>query len=232
MSTTSIVTTLVVRDLTLSNQLEIVNCICILVATQGDGTPFSPDSFQEEDMVELCIGLGQAHPEVVLWLLNTKMVLMFQSGSKIMAVMCLFTSTIVWHDEHIKLHIHPPTGTQVMEYVAVRVRCPSGIQVQAPGREVVLQSPTSEPALKEGSQPQLYMTMRDHNDTQLREVLEELQLEQQGGRGQHPYLGSPWGRGWVPVGGSNANLDGGEVGLQGGWGPSKPVQQPIGPPQA
>ena len=67
-------------------ELGTANCICNLVATQGDGTPFSPDSFQEEDVVELCVGLGQAHPEGVLWLSDTKMVLMFQSGSEMMAV--------------------------------------------------------------------------------------------------------------------------------------------------
>ena len=72
----STVTTLAVRDLTLGNELEIANCICILAATQGDSTPFHPDSFQEEE-VELCIGLGQAHPECVVWLSDTETVIAF-----------------------------------------------------------------------------------------------------------------------------------------------------------
>ena len=77
MSTASIVTALAVRDLTLDDENDIVNHMCILAATQGKGTLFHSNSFQEEDIVELCIGLGQAHPEDVLQLSDTKMVLAF-----------------------------------------------------------------------------------------------------------------------------------------------------------
>ena len=77
MSTMSTVITLVVRDLTLGNELDIVNHIYILAATQGDGTLLPPNSFQEEDVEELCIGLGQVHPEGVLLLLDTEMILVF-----------------------------------------------------------------------------------------------------------------------------------------------------------
>ena len=70
-------TTLVVHDLTLGNENEIVNPMCILAATQGDGTLLYPDSFQKEDTVELYVGLGQAHLEGVLWLLETELVLVF-----------------------------------------------------------------------------------------------------------------------------------------------------------
>ena len=78
MSTTSIVTALVVQDQTLGGEPKIANCICILVATQGNGTPFPHKSFQEEDLVELCVGFGQAHLEDVLQLSESKAVLAFQ----------------------------------------------------------------------------------------------------------------------------------------------------------
>ena len=68
MSNASMVTTSVELDQTLGDDTEIANWICILVATQGDGTPLCPTSFKEEDVVELCIGLGQEHPEGVLQL--------------------------------------------------------------------------------------------------------------------------------------------------------------------
>ena len=77
MSTTPTVTNLVVCDLTLGNEHETANHICILVATQGNGTPFPHDSFQEEDVVELCMGFGQENLEGVLWLSKTKAVLAF-----------------------------------------------------------------------------------------------------------------------------------------------------------
>ena len=58
MSTTPTVTTSVEMDLTLGDDTEIPNQICILFTTQGDGTLLGPISFGKKDMIELCIGLG------------------------------------------------------------------------------------------------------------------------------------------------------------------------------
>ena len=77
MSTASTVITSVAHDLTLGDEHEIANSTCILVATQNHGTPFPHDSFQEEDLVELHVGLGQEHPEGVLQLSDTKVVIAF-----------------------------------------------------------------------------------------------------------------------------------------------------------
>ena len=110
MSTTSTRTTSAVRDLTLGDELKITNCTCILVATQGNSTLFHPNSFQEEDIVQLCIGLSQVHVEGVLQLSDTKTVLTFQSSSEMLAVMHLFTAAMAWHNEPIKISVHPPTG--------------------------------------------------------------------------------------------------------------------------
>ena len=136
----SAVTASVVRDLTLGDELQIVNHICILAATQGDGTLFHPNSFQEEDLFKLCIGLGQAHPEGVLWLLDTKTVLSFWSGSEMVAMTHLFTAAMAWHDKPINMCVCPPTAAQVREHVALRGRLPSGAQVQISSGEVVHQS--------------------------------------------------------------------------------------------
>ena len=57
MSTASTATASAERDLNLEKELNIVNCIYLLAATQGNGTPLCPTSFQEEDVVELYIGL-------------------------------------------------------------------------------------------------------------------------------------------------------------------------------
>ena len=75
MSMASTATTLTAYDLTLGHEYKVVNCICILVAIQDDGTPFSHDSFQEEDLVELCIGLAQAHLKVYYGSLRPKWLL-------------------------------------------------------------------------------------------------------------------------------------------------------------
>ena len=60
MSMTSTETTSAVCDPSLGDDHDLANYIYILVATQGDGTPFSPDPFKEEDLMELCKGFCQA----------------------------------------------------------------------------------------------------------------------------------------------------------------------------
>ena len=67
MSTTSTATALAACDQTLSDDLDLVNCMCVLTIARGDGTLFDSNSVQEEDVVELCVSGGQAHPKGVLW---------------------------------------------------------------------------------------------------------------------------------------------------------------------
>ena len=126
MSTTSTATTLVPHDQTLGNDLDLVNHMCCLTIAWGDGTPFDADSLQEEDVVELCVSVGQADPKGVLWLLMMKSVVAFQSSKKILAMACLVTMGTVWHDDIIRLCTQPPTAVQIKEYVTVRDRHPSG----------------------------------------------------------------------------------------------------------
>ena len=73
-------------------------------------------------------------------------------------------------------------------------------------------SPVS-PTLK-GTPPQLHLALRDLNDAQLRQVMEDLQQETARKEGAAPPIGSPLGWWWVPVGGVDADLDDGEVTLQ------------------
>ena len=67
MSTTSTVTALVACNHIPGDEVEPLNCMCVLVLTRGNGTPFDVTSIQEEDTIELCIELGQTHPKGVLW---------------------------------------------------------------------------------------------------------------------------------------------------------------------
>ena len=66
MSTTSTVTALVVRDQILNDKVDLLNSMCILVLTRGNGTPFNATSIQEEDIIEICVWLGHEPPKVCL----------------------------------------------------------------------------------------------------------------------------------------------------------------------
>ena len=62
--------------------------MCVLVLTRGDGTPFDATSIQEEDNAELCVEMGQTHPEGVLWFLVTQSVILIHSSDKMLAMVC------------------------------------------------------------------------------------------------------------------------------------------------
>ena len=65
MSTTSTATNSVAHDHTIGDDPDLVNHICILTIARVDGTPFHANPLQEEDIVKLCVGMGQAHPNGV-----------------------------------------------------------------------------------------------------------------------------------------------------------------------
>ena len=62
----------------------------------------------------------------------------------------LVTKAMAWHDEPIKLHMHPPSTTHQRAYVAGRNACPSGTQSLTPEGEWFCQSPLVTPTLIEG----------------------------------------------------------------------------------
>ena len=67
MSTTSTTTASVAHDHTLGDDPDLLNHMCVLAIARGDGTLFDADSLQEEDIVELCVKVGQAHPMKVCY---------------------------------------------------------------------------------------------------------------------------------------------------------------------
>ena len=84
------------------------NQICVLVTTWCNDTSLCPSSDREEDVVELCVGLGQEHPEGVHKLSNTELVLGFKPESVIIAMMHCLNVTIVRWGESVIFHSFPP----------------------------------------------------------------------------------------------------------------------------
>ena len=87
MSNLSILTALAEMDPTLGDNIDIRKQICVLVTTRGDSTLLDHSSFNKQDVVELCVGLDQEHPEGVLQLLDTEAVLAFWHNTNMMAIM-------------------------------------------------------------------------------------------------------------------------------------------------
>ena len=62
LSTMSTLTASVTHDHTPGNKTELLNHMFVLVLVRSDGTLFDATSIQEEDIVELCVEVGQTHP--------------------------------------------------------------------------------------------------------------------------------------------------------------------------
>ena len=75
MSTSSTATASAEIGPTLCNNINIGYQVCVLVATWGNDIALNPSSFQEENVIESCRGLGQEHLEGVVWLPDTEVVL-------------------------------------------------------------------------------------------------------------------------------------------------------------
>ena len=95
MSTTSTTTTSVVHGHTLGDDPDLANHICFLIIARGDGTLFDDNSLQEEDIVELCAGMGQVHSNGVLQLLAMASVIAFFPSEGMLATACLITTATV-----------------------------------------------------------------------------------------------------------------------------------------
>ena len=160
------------------------------------------------------MGLGQAHLDGVLLISKTEALLRFQSTPKMMTMMHLLGVAMAWHDEPIRLHIHPPTNTHLRDYVAVRGRHPSGTQTPTPGREVVSQSPPSNPHPQKRPLPQFCMALRDLGVAQIRQLMEDLQQEAAHRELTASPIDPPLGHWRPPAGGINTNVDNEEVTLQ------------------
>ena len=132
MSTTSTTTASVAHDQTLGDDPNFANHICVLTIARGDGTLFNADSLLEEDIVKLCVGMGQVHPDGIVWLTAMELVIAFHSSEEMLAAVCLITSAIVWHDYPIRVHTRPSTAAQIWDYVAVRDRWPCSASVPIP----------------------------------------------------------------------------------------------------
>ena len=81
--------------------------ICVLAIARGNGTLFDAHSLQEENIVELCVEVGQAHNKGVLWLLVMELVIAFGFSEEMLGTVHLVTKAMIWHDEPIKLHTNP-----------------------------------------------------------------------------------------------------------------------------
>ena len=119
MSTMSTATASVAHDCIPGDEVGLLNQMCVLVLTRCDGTPSDVTSKQEEDIIEICIELGQTHPKGVLQFLVTESVVLFHSMDKMLVMACEITKATALHEEPIRLHTSPTSTAHVRAYITV-----------------------------------------------------------------------------------------------------------------
>ena len=207
MSTASTVTTSAEPDLTLGNDVEIANWICMFVATYADDTPLCPTSFQKEDTVVMCKEMGWEHTKGVLWLMDTETVpVQLQDDAH----------NVVWCSDPIVLCIRSASTKQVRDYIAVRSSHHSGASAQAPDEGMETQPPPSELSRDDGLQMTLAKDIQELDDDQLLEVLEAIQFEMARREGATILHVLALADIWIPMDGGETSMTYGGVGLEGG----------------
>ena len=121
MSTTSTVTTLAACNCIPGDEVELLNHMCVLVLTRGDGTPFDATSIQEEDIIELCVEMEETHPKGVLQFLVTELVI-FCSSNEMLTMAHKVIKGMVLCKEPIKLHTSSPSTAHLRAYIVVNDR--------------------------------------------------------------------------------------------------------------
>ena len=105
MSNTSTATILAAHSHIPGDEVELLNHMCVLVLTRSNGTLFDATSMWEENIIELCIQLGQTHPKGVLQYLAAELVVLFHSADEMLvAVHGVVKATALWK-EPIRLNI-------------------------------------------------------------------------------------------------------------------------------
>ena len=109
--------------------------MCVLVLTRSNVTPFDATSIQEEDIMELCIQLGQTHPKGVLQYLAGESVILFHSMDEMLVTACGVVKAMALHEEPIRLRMSPPSAAHARAYIVVRHGEPSDTKPLTPDRE-------------------------------------------------------------------------------------------------
>ena len=173
MSTTSRASTLVACDSIPGDEVELLNCMCVLVLTWGDGTPFDAASMQE-DIIEICIQLGQTHPEGVLLYSAVEWVILFHSTDEMLVTACGVIKAMALYEEPIRLRMSPPSATHVRAFMAARNGEPLGAQPPTPDMEEDPKPSPSDPHPDGKTPHQLQVNLGDLEDAELQQLMEDL----------------------------------------------------------
>ena len=133
MFTTYTETTSAARDHIPGDKVEILNHMCVLVLTKGNGTLFDATSIQE-GIIDICIQLGQTHSKGMLQYSAGESVILFQSVEEMLVTAHRVIKRRALCEEPIRLRMSPPSATHARAFMAAKDGELSGTQPPTPNR--------------------------------------------------------------------------------------------------
>ena len=209
------------RDHVPSDDPHLKAKMCMFIIMWKDGTPFNVTSVTEEDIVEICVTLGDTHPLGVLWYSATELVALFHMTEEMQRASHGTIKVMELHDEPIAIRTIAPSEPHIRVYLTVGEGDPSKLHSLPSEGEGDPQSPTGNPQPVRGTLHCLQAEFGDLADQELHQLMEdlcqEITLHEFHAPPSNPQP-SPWGE---PSGSGNFNGDDQEVAFPrgGGWFP-------------
>ena len=206
------------RDCVPFNETYLQNHMCNLILTKRDGTPVDVTSVMEQDIIEICIRLGQTHPMGVLHFSVMESVVLFQLVDEMQHATHGAIKAMVLHEEAIAIRTSAPSETHMRAYITAVDGKPSRTQAPPLEGEGEPHSPIKNPYLG-GEAPHHYQAdLGDLADQELHQLMEDLHREVALHVLNEPPRSppqTPWGN---PAGSGDPDADDQEVTFpRGGW---------------
>ena len=165
------------RDQAPSDDSHLKAKMCMFILMQRDGTPFDATSVTEEDIMEICITLGQTHPLGVLWYLATKLVVLFCMAEEMQQASHGATKAMELQDEPIAIKTVAPMEQHIRVYITVVGGDHSKLQSPPSEGKGDPHSPTGNLHPGRGTQCQLQAELGNFTDQELHQLVEDLHQE-------------------------------------------------------
>ena len=107
------------RDQFPSNDPHLKTKICMFIVTRKDGTLLDVTSVSEEDIVVICMTLGNAHPLGVLQYLVMESVALFCTTEEMQWASCTAIKAMELQDEPTAVQTIAPSEHHIRAYIAI-----------------------------------------------------------------------------------------------------------------
>ena len=165
------------RDQVPSNDPHLTAKMCMFIVMRKDGTPFDTTSVSEEDILEICVTLGHAHPLGVIWHLATESVALFHMTEEMQWASCGAVKAMELWDEPVAVQVMAPSEHHIEAYIAVAGGDLSKLWSPPSKGEGDPHSPTGNPDLGGTTLCHLQAELGDLADQELQQLMEDLHLE-------------------------------------------------------